>query len=82
MLKHRLSSKLHCSADTVLSFGNVASRLPISTHSFERQLTKDTLATIEEMLVKSERATVRSLKSMIGDGVLTASADGFVYTVG
>jgi hypothetical protein len=55
---HRLSSESQRSADSVLSFDNVASRLPISTHLFEQQLTKEMLVTVEEMVAKSETPTV------------------------
>jgi hypothetical protein len=68
MFIHRLSSESQCSTDSVLSRGNVASRLPISTHSFERQLTKEMSVTIEEILAKSETVTAQSLNSTISDG--------------
>jgi hypothetical protein len=77
---HRLSPESQCSADSVLSFGNVASRLPISTHSFEWQLTKETLVTTEEMTAKSEIVTIRYLNLIIGDDAF-ASNDGFISTV-
>jgi hypothetical protein len=66
ILTHRLSSESQFSTDSVLSWGNVASSLPISIHSFERQLTKETSVIIEEMVAKSETATVRSLNSIDG----------------
>jgi hypothetical protein len=81
MLVHRLSSESQCSTDSVLSCGNLASRLPISTHSFEQQPTKKTSVTIEEILARSETATVRSLNSTICNELLTASTDGFIYNV-
>jgi hypothetical protein len=80
MLTHRLSSESQCSTDSVLSCDNVASRLPISTHSFERQFTKETSVTIEEMVAMSETATVRSINSTIGGSLFTSSTDGFVYS--
>jgi hypothetical protein len=80
MLTHRLSSESQRSTDSVFSCSNVASRLPISTHSFERQVTKETWVTIEEIVVKSETATVRYLNSTINDDLSIASTDGFVYT--
>jgi hypothetical protein len=81
MLIHRSSSESQYSTDSVLSCGSVASCLPISIQSFEWQLTKETLVTIEEMVAKSEIATVRSLNSTVGNGVCTASSDGFVYNI-
>jgi hypothetical protein len=82
MFTHKLSSESQFSTDSVLSCGNVASRLPILIHSFERQLTKETSVTIQEMVAKSETVTVLSLNSTIGDDSFSASTDGFVYTVG
>jgi hypothetical protein len=79
MLTHRLSSGSQYSADSVSSCGNVASRLPISTHSFEQQLTKETV-TSEEIVAKSEAATVRSLNSMIVDDLFSVVVDGILYT--
>jgi hypothetical protein len=61
MLTHRQFLQSQCSADSVLSCGNVASSLPISSHSFEQQLAKEMLVTAEEMVAKSETPTVRSL---------------------
>jgi hypothetical protein len=81
MFIHRLSSESQCSTDSVLSRGNVASRWPISTHSFDQQLTKETSVTIGEMVAKSETVTVWSLNSTIGDGWFTPSTDGVIYTV-
>jgi hypothetical protein len=81
MLIHRLSLELQCSTNSILSCGNVAVHLPISIHPFERQLIKETSVTIDEVVSKSETATVEFLNSTIGDGIFAASTDGFLYTV-
>jgi CRISPR/Cas system CMR subunit Cmr4 (Cas7 group RAMP superfamily) len=64
----RLSSELQCSTDSLLSCGNAASHSPISTHSFDWQLTKETAVTVEKTLVKSEAIIVRSLNSTDDNG--------------
>jgi hypothetical protein len=81
MLTHRLSPELQCSADSVFSCVNVARCLPISTHSFERQLTKETSVTVEEMVIKSETASIRYLNLTISDCLFIALNDDFVYTL-
>jgi hypothetical protein len=65
LMPQRLSSKLQCFADSVLSYGNVASRLPILPHSSERHLIKETEVTVEEMVDKSKTPSFRSLNSTI-----------------
>jgi hypothetical protein len=65
----------------VLSCGNAARRLPISIHSFEQQLTKVTSVTIEEIVAKSEAATLLFLNLTIGDDLFTDLSDGLIYTV-
>jgi hypothetical protein len=81
MPTHRSSSESQFFTDNVLSYGNNPSRLPISTHSFEKQLTKEIWVIVEEMVAKSETANVWSLNSTTGNGWFTASTDGFVYDV-
>jgi hypothetical protein len=62
----RLSSESQCSTVNVVSVGTVASFFPMSVHSFERQLTKETELVVGEIAAKSEVATVRSRNSTVG----------------
>jgi hypothetical protein len=63
----RLSSESQCSTDSFLSYGNVASSLPIFSHSFDRQPTKEMLLNVEKTIAKSETVIIRSLNSMDGN---------------
>jgi hypothetical protein len=81
ILAHMMSLESQCCTDSILSCGSVASRSPISNHSFELQLIKEMSVTIEEMVSKSEIPTVRYMNSTIGDGSSTASTNGLVYIV-
>jgi hypothetical protein len=67
----RLSAESQCSTDSCLSYDNVASRLPISIHSFDWQPIKDTATTVEEVIAKLEAIIVRSLNSADGDSELS-----------
>jgi hypothetical protein len=64
----RLSSESQCSTDSFLSYGNVASCLPISIHYFDRQLTKETEVTVEKTMLKLEADSVLFLNSTDGNG--------------
>jgi hypothetical protein len=72
MPSQSLSSESQCSTDSFLSCWNVASRRPISTHSFDWQPTKETTVTVEETMTKSQEFTIWLLNS-IYDFVYIAS---------
>jgi hypothetical protein len=77
----RLSPESQCCTDSFLSYGNVASRSPISTQSFERHPTKETAVTVETTIVKSEAATIRSLNSTDGDGKLSLQRSAELFPI-